>query len=106
MSKTIEQLRQFEREKLSLFSKFCEELIGFLVENAQVKEVRGKGLMIGIEMNSPCTEIVDSCLREKLLINVTAERVIRLLPPLIFDKSNADTMIETLIDCIEEFTKN
>ena len=81
-----------------------EALKNKLSTNDQVKEVRGKGLMIGIEMNSPCTELVDACIREKLLINVTAKRVIRLLPPLIFDKSNADTMIETLIDCIEHFS--
>jgi acetylornithine aminotransferase len=68
-----------------------------------VKEVRGKGLMIGIEMTIPCAELVDICLKQKLLINVTSERVIRLLPPLIFDKSNADTMIELLVNCIEDF---
>ncbi len=81
-----------------------DELKNKLSANNQVKEVRGKGLMIGIEMNTPCTELVDSCLNRKLLINVTAERVIRLLPPLIFDKSNADILIETLVSCITEFT--
>ena len=106
----LETLNVIEKNNLlanadQLGKYIVKELNNKLSKNAQVKEVRGKGLMIGIEMNSPCTEIVDSCLREKLLINVTAERVIRLLPPLIFDKSNADTMIETLIDCIEEFTK-
>ena len=60
--------------------------------------------MIGIEMSVTCSELADSCLKRKLLINVTAERVIRLLPPLIFDKSNADTMIEILANCIDEFS--
>jgi acetylornithine aminotransferase len=69
-----------------------------------VKEVRGKGLMIGIEMTLPCTELVDICLKQKLLINVTSERIIRLLPPLIFDKTNANTMIELLVHCIEDFS--
>jgi len=72
--------------------------------NSLVKEVRGKGLMIGIEMNVACGELVDNCLKQKLLINVTAERVIRLLPPLIFDQSNADNMIKILVNCIEEFS--
>jgi len=72
--------------------------------NPLVKEVRGKGLMIGIEMNVACGELVDNCLKQKLLINVTAERVIRLLPPLIFDQSNADNMIKILVNCIEEFS--
>ncbi len=69
-----------------------------------IKEVRGKGLMIGIETNTPCLELVDSCLKNKLLINVTAEKVIRLLPPLIFDQSNADSMIEILVQSIDEFS--
>ena len=83
-----------------------EELKNNLSTNKQVKEVRGKGLMIGIEMNLPCTELVEMCMEKKLLINVTADSTVRLLPPLIFDKNNADTMIEILINCIEEFTKN
>ena len=66
--------------------------------------MRGKGLMIGIEMNVACNELVDNCLKQKLLINVTAEDVIRLLPPLILNQSNADTMIKILINCIEEFS--
>jgi acetylornithine aminotransferase len=69
-----------------------------------IKEVRGKGLMIGIETNTPCLELVDSCLKNRLLINVTAEKVIRLLPPLIFDQSNADSMIEILVQSIDEFS--
>jgi len=75
-----------------------------LSSNSLVKEVRGKGLMIGIEMNVACSEIVDNCLKQKLLINVTAEHVIRLLPPLIFNQSNADTLIKILVNCIEEFS--
>jgi len=75
-----------------------------LSSNSYVKEVRGKGLMIGIEMTVPSGKLVDICLENKLLINVTAERVVRLLPPLIFDKNAADTMIEILTNCIKEFT--
>ena len=81
-----------------------DELKEKLSTNTSVNEVRGKGLMIGIEMNTPCIGLVDHCLNKKLLINVTAERVIRLLPPLIFDKSNADLLIETLVNSISEFT--
>ncbi len=81
-----------------------KELQEKLSSNTLVQEVRGKGLMVGIEMNIPCAELVDSCLKNKLLINVTAEKVIRLLPPLIFNKSNADSMIEILTHCIDEFS--
>ncbi len=80
------------------------ELKEKLSSNSLIKEIRGKGLMIGIELTIPCAELVDTCLANKLLINVTADRVIRLLPPLIFDKSNADAMINILIECIEDFS--
>lgn len=80
------------------------ELKDKLSSNSFVKEVRGKGLMIGIELTTPCAKLVDICLQNKLLINVTAEHTIRLLPPLIFNKADADTMIEILINCIENFT--
>ncbi len=88
----------------SLGSYILDELEAKLSSNPIVKEIRGKGLMIGIELTVPCAELVNSCLEHKLLINVTAERVIRLLPPLIFDKSNADTMINILVNCIEDFS--
>ena len=88
----------------NLGSYIINELETKLSSNPLIKEIRGKGLMIGIELTIPCTELVDNCLKNKLLINVTAERVIRLLPPLIFDKSNADTMINILFSSIEEFT--
>ncbi|MEJ2114970.1 MAG: aspartate aminotransferase family protein [Gammaproteobacteria bacterium] len=88
----------------SLGSYIVNELEAKLSSSPLIKEIRGKGLMIGIELSVPCMELVNSCLEHKLLINVTAERVIRLLPPLIFDKSNADTMINILVNCIEDFS--
>jgi len=71
-----------------------------------VIEVRGKGMMIGIELSTPCNQIVDLCLEKKLLINVTAENVIRLLPPLILEKEQADIIIETIVDCVNTFTES
>ena len=71
-----------------------------------VKEVRGKGLMIGIELTIPCSELVELCLKNKLLINVTAERVIRLLPPLILEKAHADTIVDIVVNCVHEFTES
>ncbi len=99
----IEQENLIENANL-IGNYIVDTLKNKLSTNAHIKEVRGKGLMIGIEMDTPCIELVDHCLNKKLLINVTAERVIRLLPPLIFDKNNANDMIETLVDCIEAFT--
>jgi acetylornithine/N-succinyldiaminopimelate aminotransferase len=59
-----------------------------------VREVRGLGMMIGIELESPCTELVAQALDKGLLFSVQAETVIRLLPPLILSKKQADTIIE------------
>ena len=61
------------------------------------------GLMIGIELDRPCAELVKNALNEGLLINVTAERVIRLLPPLITTDKQADMIIEQLSSLITDF---
>ena len=71
-----------------------------------VKEVRGKGMMIGIELTIPCSQIADLCLKKKLLVNVTSDSVIRLLPPLILDHDQADTIIDTVVDCVKEFIES
>jgi acetylornithine aminotransferase len=65
-----------------------------------VREVRGRGLMIGIELDRPCTELVTRAFDKRLLINVTADRVIRLLPPLIIGDDTIDTLVSTLRDLI------
>lgn len=67
-----------------------------------VKEVRGSGLMIGIELTEPCTELVEKARDKGMLINVTSDSVIRLLPPLILTEKEADTIVDTLVEIIEE----
>ena len=64
------------------------------------------GLMIGIELSMPCSEIVNIALDKKLLINVTADRVVRLLPPLIINKTEAKMLSDRLINTIEIFLNN
>lgn len=68
-----------------------------------VRAVRGRGLMLGIELDRPCAEIKSMGLEKSLLLNVTRERVIRLLPPLILTDSELDWLAETLITLIREF---
>jgi acetylornithine aminotransferase len=68
-----------------------------------VKEIRGDGLMIGIELDRPCGELVTRALAAGLLINVTAERVIRLLPPLIFSDDDATQLVTILAGLVHEF---
>lgn len=84
-----------------------ERLMRRLVEALRglncVREVRGKGLMVGIELDRPCTELVGRALDRHLLINVTADKVIRLLPPLIVDDDEIDTIVSTLRELIAEW---
>ncbi len=73
-----------------------------LCGHSLVKEVRGLGLMLGIELTQPCPQLVDLALAKKLLLNVTAGSVIRLLPPLIINQEQADQIVETVCACINE----
>ena len=74
--------------------------------NKNIVSIRSLGLMIGIQLSSPCGEVVNIALEKKLLINVTAENVIRLLPPLIINKTEAKLLADRLIDVIEIFLNN
>lgn len=69
-----------------------------------VKEVRGKGLMIGIEINIKNSNIVKDCLDKKLILNLTSENVIRLLPPLILKKSEANFIAKTLQKILQGYS--
>ncbi len=61
-----------------------------------VKEVRGKGLLIGMELDFACKEIVAACLREGFLINCTMDNVLRFMPPLIVSTEEIDQLIDVL----------
>jgi acetylornithine/N-succinyldiaminopimelate aminotransferase len=67
-----------------------------------VKDIRGKGLMIGIELDANCTDLVKKAFDRGLLINVTADSVIRLLPPLIITDEEADQICDTICSLVEE----
>ncbi|HEY0877400.1 MAG TPA: aspartate aminotransferase family protein [Zeimonas sp.] len=68
-----------------------------------VVEVRGQGLMIGVELDRPCAAIIRKGLEAGIVFNVTAERVIRLLPPLIYRAEHSDRLVETLVPVIRTF---
>ena len=70
------------------------------------KEVRGQGLMIGIELDRPCGDLVKLALAQGLLINVTADSVIRLLPPLIMMQNEAQQLLDILCPLIKEFLQS
>jgi acetylornithine aminotransferase len=68
-----------------------------------VVEIRGQGLMIGIELDRPCGVILNRALDAGLLLSVTADKVIRLLPPLIFTTAEADETVAVLVPLVKAF---
>jgi len=68
-----------------------------------VISIRGQGLMIGIELNKPCSELVKRALSHGLLINVTADTVIRMLPPLVFSQAEAQQLLDSLCPLVTDF---
>lgn len=71
--------------------------------NKHVVNIRNAGLMVGIELDVPCSDLVKLALAQKLLINVTAEKVIRLLPPLIMNKQEAQVLVDRLVGVVQAF---
>ena len=71
-----------------------------------VVEIRGKGCMIGIELNKPCKSLFSAAMTAGLIINVTADTVIRLLPPFIMTDDQADQVVAILTPLIKDFTQD
>ncbi|MDD3518969.1 MAG: acetylornithine transaminase [Chromatiales bacterium] len=74
-----------------------------LGDHPSVLAIRGHGLMLGIELDRPCGELVRKAIERGLLINVTAERVIRLLPPLVITQAEADIILDTVAALVTDF---
>ncbi|PCJ39513.1 MAG: aspartate aminotransferase family protein [SAR86 cluster bacterium] len=83
--------------------KIRQALQDNLADITAVKEVRGLGLMLGIELSIPCGELVNLARDKGLLITVQMDKVIRLLPPLIINDSESQLIIDTLTQLIREF---
>jgi acetylornithine aminotransferase len=88
-------------------AKLGQRLLGKLKETlgrfAGVRDIRGCGLMLAIELDRPCKDILTLALARGILINVTADNIIRLLPPLIFTDDEADLLVTELTACVREF---
>ena len=87
----------------ALGEKLRADFAGALEGQAGIVSIRGDGLMIGIELDRPCGELVTRALERGLLINVTAERVVRLLPALVFTDKDAQELVSILSTLIREF---
>jgi acetylornithine aminotransferase len=70
---------------------------------AGVKEIRGQGLMVGIELDRACGVIMNRALDAGLLLSVTADSVVRLVPPLIITEAEADEIVSILVPIIKTF---
>jgi len=68
-----------------------------------VEEIRGQGLMLGIALNKPCAALVGRAIEQGLLINVTVDTVVRLLPPLIYTQAEAQQLLDKLCPLITDF---
>ena len=104
----VETIRIMEEDALlenamRVGSHLRDELTKELGHLAGVKEIRAFGLMIGIELDEPCSIIMTRALEAGLLLSVTADTVIRLVPPLIMNTSEADEVISILVPLIKDF---
>ena len=88
-----EQLGLFFRQG---FADALKDVSGFVA-------LHGRGLMIGVELNKPCGELVKQALDKGLLINVTADSVVRLLPPLVMTQDEAQQLLDILCPLIKDF---
>jgi acetylornithine/succinyldiaminopimelate/putrescine aminotransferase len=75
---------------------FMHGLADLMARHACITEVRGKGLLIGLELNMPGKDIVDRCMEKGFLINCTMETVLRFAPPLIVTRSDIDALLTAL----------
>ncbi|MEM8768026.1 MAG: acetylornithine transaminase [Pseudomonadota bacterium] len=91
----------FERAK-ELGERIVNGLGEALAGNNAVKDIRGRGLMIAVELANPCGSLVTEALAAGLLINVTRDNVVRLLPPLVMTDADADSLVDTLSRLIND----
>jgi acetylornithine aminotransferase len=95
----VEQAERMGQRLLEGFNQRLASLAGVIA-------IRGRGLMLGIELDRPCAELMQHALEHKLLINVTADKVVRLLPPLIISDEQADEIVSVVSELIERFLEN
>jgi acetylornithine/N-succinyldiaminopimelate aminotransferase len=107
----ITTLNVIEQDKLLAHAenlgRFIQQAFTAQLANVSgVVEIRGQGLMLGIELSKPCGDLVKLALNNGLLINVTADNVIRLLPPLIMSQAEAQLLVDGLCPLIKDFLQS
>ena len=98
----IEEEQLVERsERLGAY--FMQRLSEVIGDYDSVKEIRGKGLMLGVELQEKCENVVNEALKRGVLLNCTADRVIRLVPPLVISEKQIDGVVKILSDILKGF---
>lgn len=88
---------------LSIGERMRTQLQAALSGQPGVRSVRGRGLMLGIELDRPCMELAQQALERGLLINVTAQSILRLLPPLVSTDEETAQITRTVIELVNGF---
>lgn len=99
---TIEQNGLVERANV-LGKRILDGLQQNLAKHPHVKDIRGKGLLIAVELNDPCKALAQQALDMGIAINIANETRIRLLPPLILSDDEADLIVEKVSRLVSEF---
>jgi acetylornithine aminotransferase len=99
---TVEE-EKLRENALQVGAYLRDTLAAALSDVAGVVQVRGHGLMVGIELDRPCGDIVKRALAQGLLVNVTSDKVIRLVPPLVMKEAEAQQLIDGLLPIVKEF---
>lgn len=94
----LNEVEEWAESNAAAIGEYLQLRLGELAHNfpRDIVEIRGKGLMVGIVMSYDAQEFVDALLQEKVICNVTAGSVVRVLPPLIIGKQDVDEFIEAL----------
>ena len=95
-----------QQRATALGDRIMSGLMTALANVDHVKEVRGMGCMIGIELDKPCKSLFAAAMDQGLIINITADSVVRLLPPLIMTDDEADQLVDILAPLIRDFKQD
>ena len=99
----ILEINKIDENAAKVGSYLLNSLRESLREVPGVADIRGKGLMIGIELEKECPDLAEKTLENKLLINVTSGNVIRLLPPLVMNEKEADQVTSILANVLKKY---
>ena len=100
---SVIEAERLRENALAMGDVICNGLRAALSGVSGVTVIRNAGLMIGVELDKPCGDLVKLALENKLLINVTAEKVVRLLPPLVINEAEAKELVSRLSVLIKQF---